>query len=155
MIIPSLTITSEDDRPINFIETIWHYLSPFSANQIDIWGESFATVEHAYHWARYLPGPERDAVKSAKSPVECLHLSHLYKKEPGVLKSDFDKDAIMEELFRAKLHQHPHVADVLKLSGTRCLLKEISTDSYWGVGADGGGENKMGKLWMKIRSELL
>ncbi|RYG60556.1 MAG: NADAR family protein [Alphaproteobacteria bacterium] len=151
-IIPPIEIA--DDRPINFIETIWHYLSPFSAHQIDIWGESFATVEHAYHWARFNTGPERDAVKAAKSPLECLHLSHIFKKREGVLNPVFDKDAIMEELFRAKLTQHPHVAEILKLTGQRGLVKVIGVDPYWGTGPDGSGENRMGKLWLKLREEL-
>ncbi len=144
-----------DDRPINFIEHIWHYLSPFSAHQIDIWGESFATVEHAYHWRRYLTGPERTQIKNAKSPLECLLLSHQFKKKPALLDSAFDKDAVMEELFRAKLAQHPHVQEVLQLTGERVLLKEISTDPYWGTGPDGKGLNKMGDLWMRLRKELV
>lgn len=147
-------IVIEDDRPINFIETVWHYLSPFSAHQISIWGETFATVEHAYHWARYKPGPERDAVKNATSAVECLYLSHKLKPRKDLQIQDFDKEAVMEELFRTKLRQHPHVAEILKLSGTRGLLKEIPSDYFWGTGADGSGTNVMGKLWMKLREEL-
>lgn len=144
----------EDTRPINFIEHLYHYLSPFSAHQIEIWGERFATVEHAYHWAKYVPGPERDAVKNANSAHECLRLSHSYKKNTAILKPDFDKDAVMEALFRAKLVQHPHVAEILKMTGSRVLLKEISEDAYWGTGPDGSGQNVMGKLWMKLRAEM-
>ncbi|MFZ2587958.1 MAG: NADAR family protein [Alphaproteobacteria bacterium] len=143
-----------DDHPINFIEHIWCYLSPFSAHQIDIWGESFPTVEHAYHWKRYVAGPARTQIKATKSPVECLHVSHQLKTNPSLLDPAFDKDAVMEDLFRAKLAQHPHVAEVLKLTGERVLLKEISTDPYWGTGPDGKGLNKMGDLWMKLRKEL-
>ena len=61
----------------------------------------------------------------------------------------------MEELFRAKMEQHPHICDILRASGDRVLLKEISTDAYWGTGPDGSGQNKMGKLWMKLRDELV
>lgn len=143
----------QDDRPINFIEHYWHYLSPFSAHQIEIWGERFATVEHAYHWAKYVPGAERDAIKDAKSAHECLLLSHKLKKNSTILKPDFDKDGVMEELFRAKLEQHPHVGEILDMSGKRVLLKEISEDAYWGTGPDGCGQNKMGRLWMKLRDE--
>lgn len=143
-----------DDRPINFIEHIWHYLSPFSAHQIDIWGETFPTVEHAYHWKRYRNPSARDQIKKTTSPVACLELSHQLKKNPDLLDHAFDKDAVMEELFRTKLIQHPHVVEVLQLTGERVLLKEISTDAYWGTGPDGKGLNKMGGLWMKLRAEL-
>ena len=144
-----------DDRPINFIESIWHYLSPFSAHQIDIWDETFATVEHAYHWAKFLPGEARNQIKAATSPLACLHLSRQLRKNKDILVPNFNKDATMEALFRAKLAQHPHVAEVLKLTGNRDLLKVISTDAYWGTGPNGTGQNQMGQLWMKLRAELL
>jgi predicted NAD-dependent protein-ADP-ribosyltransferase YbiA (DUF1768 family) len=62
-------------RPLNFVEEIWHYLSPFSAHRIEIWGVRFPTVEHAYHWAKFAPGEARDRVLEAGSPLACLYLS--------------------------------------------------------------------------------
>jgi len=61
----------------------------------------------------------------------------------------------MEELFRAKLEQHPDIPVILKESGNRELLKVYDTDYYWGTGKDDSGENKMSKLWMKLRDELI
>ena len=68
--------------------------------------------------------------------------------------SGYDKDFLMEKIFRAKLEQHPDVERVLKLTKSRELLKVFPTDYYWGTGADNSGQNKMGKLWMKLRDEL-
>lgn len=144
----------KENSPIYIIEEIWTYLSPFSAHQIEIWGEKFATVEHAYHSAKFLPGEIRDEIKNAKSAYESLQLNWKYKKDGNLLNPDFDKDKIMEELFRAKIAQHADVLEVLKLTGNRGLLKNVEADDYWGVGHDGSGQNKMGKLWMKIREEL-
>lgn len=144
----------KENSPIYFIEEIWTYLSPFSAHQIEIWGERFATVEHAYQSAKFAPGPIRDEIKNAKSAYACLQLNHRYKKDKSVLNPSFDKDKVMEELFRAKLAQHPDVLEVLKLTGNRGLSKNVESDDYWGVGHDGSGQNKMGKLLMKLRSEL-
>lgn len=56
----------------------------------------------------------------------------------------------MEVIFRAKLVQHPDIATVLQMSGTRELLKVYDVDYFWGTGADGTGENQVGKLWMKL-----
>ncbi len=61
----------------------------------------------------------------------------------------------MEELFRAKLAQHPDISLILIESGDSELLKVYETDYYWGTGKDGTGENRMGKLWMKLRAELV
>ena len=141
-------------EPINFVETLWSYLSPFSAHQIDIWGEHFATVEHAYQASRIKHGPEREAIKSTQSPKDAWREGQKYKNDPLLQVLDFNKDAVMEELMRAKLAQHGDIADILRESGDSELLKVYDTDYYWGTGKDGSGENRMGKLWMKLRAEL-
>lgn len=141
-------------EPINFVENRFHYLSPFSAHRIEIWGEVFPTVEHAYQAARVKPGQERDLIKSAPSPLNAWREGQKCKERPEIQVEDFDKDVVMEELFRAKMEQHPDIVDILKESGEQDLLKVYDTDYYWGTGKDGSGENKMGKLWMKLRSEL-
>ncbi len=142
------------NEPINFIENRFQYLSPFSAHRIEIWGEVFPTVEHAYQAARIKPGIERDLIKNAPSPLEAWREGQKYKNNVDLRVLDFDKYAVMEELFRAKIKQHPDIILVLKESRERELLKVIDTDYYWGTGKDGSGENQMGKLWMKLRGEL-
>lgn len=142
------------DEPINFCENRFHYLSPFSAHRIEIWSETFATVEHAYQASRILPSKERESVKRAPSPMDAWREGQKYKNDPKLAVPDFNKDAVMEELFRAKIAQHPDIVIILKESGDRGLLKIYATDYYWGTGADGSGENRMGKLWMKLRNEL-
>jgi predicted NAD-dependent protein-ADP-ribosyltransferase YbiA (DUF1768 family) len=77
-----------------------------------------------------------------------------YKNSPDLLVEDFDKDEVMEKLFRAKLLQHEDIKSVLSATKDRELLKVYDTDYYWGTGADGTGQNKMGKLWMKLRREI-
>jgi len=93
----------------------------------------------------------QNEIKSSKSPLDAWKIANKYKSET---KKDFNKDAVMEELFRAKMMQHPDIVEILKLSGEKGILKIYPTDFYWGTGNDGSGENKMGKLWMKLRSEL-
>ena len=140
---------------INFVETRFHYLSPFSAHRIEIWGEVFPTAEHAYQASRVLPGPERDIIKHAPSPMDAWREGQKYYKNRNDLAvPGFDKLAVMEEIFRAKLSQHPDIADILRESADAELLKVWPTDYFWGTGADGSGENQMGKLWMKLRREL-
>lgn len=141
-------------EPFKFYEGTSNALSPFSAHQIDMWGYLFPTVEHAYQSSRIIPGPERESIKSARSPLIAWQLGQKYKKDPKLVVPDFNKDTVMEELFRAKLNQHSDVREVLKSSGDREIQKVIDHDYYWGMGKDGSGQNKMGKLWMKLRSEI-
>lgn len=139
---------------INFVETRFFDLSPFSAHEIEIDGEIFKTVEHAYQALRIKPGPARDAVKSQKSPMDAWREGQKYKNDPDLVPDGYDKYALMEKLFRAKLAQHNDVREVLKETRDRELLKVYDTDYYWGTGQDGTGLNMMGKLWMKLRDEL-
>jgi ribA/ribD-fused uncharacterized protein len=138
--------------PINFLETRLTDLAPFSAHEVEIDSVVYKTAEHAYQALRVRLSA-REAVQNTRSPMDAWRVGQ-HCKERGEIVPDFDKDALMEKIFRAKLAQHQDVREVLLATGDRELLKVYDTDYYWGTGADGTGENKMGKLWMKLREEL-
>ena len=54
----------------------------------------------------------------------------------------------------AKFTQHEGLMKMLLDTGDCKLVKHTSQDSYWGDGGDGSGQNKLGKLLMKLRDEL-
>lgn len=141
-------------EPINFLETRLTDLSSFSAHEVELESEVFKTVEHGYQALRLKPGKGREQIKTARSPMDAWREGQKYKNSPDLLVDDFDKDEVMEKLFRAKFLQHEDIKSVLLATKNRELLKVYDTDYYWGTGADGTGQNKMGKLWMKLRSEL-
>ena len=140
------------EEGINFVENRWHYLSPFSAHEIELSGVVYKTAEHAYQTLRMVPDAQKK-IRETKSPLDAWRLAQKCKKE-NKLDSAVNKDELMEQIFRAKLVQHSDIKDILLESEDRELLKVYDTDYYWGTGADGSGENKMGKLWMKLRDEL-
>ena len=137
---------------INFVETRWSYLSPFSAHEIQLDGMVYKTAEHAYQTLRMKPEAQ-EKIRNTKSPMDAWREAQVCK-ERGEVDLTVDKDALMETIFRAKLAQHQDIQDILLESGDSLLLKQYPTDYYWGTGADGSGENKIGKLWMKLRDEL-
>lgn len=147
-----LDFNPSDSSSINFLETRFNDLSPFSAHEVCIDGIVYKTVEHAYQALRVVPEARAEIMK-AGSPMEAWRMGQRCKVA-GKLLPNVDKLALMEMIFRAKLAQHADIATVLKMSGTRELRKEYPADNYWGTGADGSGQNQMGKLWMKLRSEL-
>lgn len=149
-----INFDSESKEPINFIETRFMDLSAFSAHEVELDGIIFKTVEHGYHALRIKPGKERDAVMKQRSAMDAWREGQKYKNDPLLLVEGYDKYAIMEKLCRAKLDQHTDVKLVLLATKDRELLKVYDSDYYWGTGADGSGENIMGKLWMKLRDEL-
>ena len=141
--------------PINFVETLFHDLSPFSAHEITVEGIICKTVEHGYQGLRIKPGPERDDVLATRSPMDAWRAGQKYKNQPELVVENYDKYVHMEKLCRAKLEQHPDVSAILLITGNRELLKVYDTDYYWGTGADGSGENMLGKLWMQLRAEIM
>lgn len=149
-----LDYDADSSEPINFVETRFNDLSAFSAHEVEIDGVVYKTVEHAYHALRIKPGPEREAIKAGRSPMDAWREGQKYKHNPELLVDGYDKYAIMETICRAKMSQHQDVKDVLLATKDRELLKVYDCDYDWGTGADFSGANKMGKLWMKLRAEL-
>ena len=143
----------DSTKPINFIETRWHDLSPFSAHEVELDGVVYKTAEHAYQALRVKP-EKRAAILAARSPMDAWRVAQRAKASDELLQGH-DWYAIMERVYRAKLTQHADVEAVLRASGSRELLKVYDTDYYWGTGTDGSGENMLGKLWMALRKEIL
>ena len=143
---------SAETKPINFLETRLNDLAPFSAHEVEIDGIAYKTAEHAYQSLRVVP-EARESIMHAKSPMDAWRLGQQAKKEEK-LAPNLDKEALMENIFRAKLNQHSDIKLVLQATGDRELIKQYPYDNFWGTGKEGKGENKMGKLWMKLRAEL-
>ena len=66
------------------------------------------------------------------------------------------KDRIMEEIVRAKFSQNEELKEQLLATGDAQLVEGNRwNDRYWGVDIQSGvGENHLGKILMKVRSEL-
>lgn len=145
------SFSSHSDDDVNFLETRINDLSPFAALEVTVDGVTYKTAEHAYQSLRVIDGA-RDDIMVASSPLEAWRRGQKCKSEGKVV--EIDKETVMEQIFRAKLQQHPYLKEVLKSTGQRTLLKIMPTDLFWGTDSAGAGQNKMGKLWMKLRDEL-
>ena len=146
-----LGFDTSSTEPLNFLEGRIYDLSPFAALEIEISGIRYKTAEHAYQALR-VPQEFRKNITDTNSPLEAWREGQKCKEAGRVLA--VNKDEIMEQVFRAKLNQHPYLTEILLATGNRKLIKVIPTDLYWGVDEKGEGENRMGRLWMKLRSEL-
>ena len=60
----------------------------------------------------------------------------------------------MYEAIKAKFTQHQELCDLLLATEDAILVEHTENDAYWGDAGDGSGKNMMGKLLMKLRSEL-
>lgn len=134
-------------------EVFKKYFSAFSAHPITFCGTTYKTVEHAYQAQRYIDPKIVHDIVDSETPEQAWEISQKYKSQQI---ADFNdrKLAVMEVLFRAKLAQHSDVHQALIDSGNALIVKHELRDSWWGDGPDGSGRNEMGKLWMRLRSEL-
>jgi ribA/ribD-fused uncharacterized protein len=60
----------------------------------------------------------------------------------------------MYRAVRRKFELHPELRELLLATGEEDIAESAPADYYWGVGRDGTGQNRLGKIIMQIRSEL-
>lgn len=72
------------------------------------------------------------------------------------LRSDWDevKYIVMKQVCTAKFVQCHDLRKILMSTGDEELIEDSPVDYYWGCGADGSGQNMLGKILMEIREEL-
>lgn len=131
----------------------YDFLSNFYPASLTVDGYSFLNSEAAYQ-----------AFK-CKNPADYKQFCELNADEAKHLGRNVDlrkdwekvKLSVMEKVVRAKFMQNPHLARYLVETGDATLIEGNSwRDTYWGVYIKTGeGENHLGKILMKIRSELV
>lgn len=67
---------------------------------------------------------------------------------------DSIKVEAMRSVLHLKFHTSSHCKKVLLSTGNSEIVEESLSDKFWGIGADGNGENMLGKLLMELRKEL-
>lgn len=130
------------------------FLSNFYEAPIIIDGTQYSTSEHYYQSMKTLKTKERREIIKASSPGLSKKLG-----SEATLREDWDKikDEVMLKAIRAKFTQNEELAEKLKET-EGWELQEGNTwgDTYWGVSLQSGqGQNKLGKILMQVRGELL
>jgi len=64
------------------------------------------------------------------------------------------KDDIMYEVLKAKFVQNPNLRQALLATGASVLVERTANDNYWADGGDGTGQNKLGQILMRVRTEM-
>ena len=120
-------------------------------------GEVYATNEHAYQAGKARKPAVRRWLMDAPSPALLAMAAHgLYYWDiaPGWSAGKFDR---MRTVLRAKFTQHEDLGSVLLSTGEARLVEAGTVDNgvnrLWGE-VNGVGQNMLGKMLMKLRSEL-
>jgi ribA/ribD-fused uncharacterized protein len=115
--------------------------------------KDWPTSEH-YFQAQKFPGtPSEEEIRRAKSPMVAARMGRSRQRP---LRKDWEavKDQIMLDALRAKFGQHENLKALLLGTGEVRIVEHTANDRYWADGGDGSGQNKLGLLLMRLRSEL-
>lgn len=143
---------------VRFYEHDFFVLSNFSAFTLVWKGIRFDTSEAAYHWEKFTGDSgsaqlTRHFIQTAPSAHAAFKVAEMNKPHR---RADWDdvKVGIMLDILRAKAAQHEYVRRKLLATGDRELVEDSWRDDFWGWGPNRAGRNMLGKLWMRVRSEL-
>jgi ribA/ribD-fused uncharacterized protein len=128
--------------------------SNFAPYPIRLKGKTWPTTEH-YFQAQKFPGTEHvEAIRQARSPAKAKSMGHSRKFK---LRRDWEsvKDAIMREAVLAKFTQHEDIRAILLATDDAEIVEHTANDDYWGDGGDGHGKNKLGRILMSVREQLV
>lgn len=153
---PDQQLTYQTDDTVYFFTHAYDPLSNWSAHAVEVWGQVFPTVEHAFQWKKFAAAePDiASAILRAPSPWAAIRLNRTLGADKLPVGWREQRVAIMEELLRAKAAQNEDVRECLQKTGSRNIVENHPADVFWGCGTDGDGQNMMGVLWMQIRKEM-
>ena len=139
--------------PVRFYSTKGPYgcLSNFSRHGFQLDGLYWRTVEHFFQ-AQKFPGTiQARLIQHARTPADAKQLG---RSRTVPLRSDWEevKDEVMRRGVLSKFEKHGDAREILMGTGDEDLIEESPSDYYWGCGADGTGENMLGRILMEVRS---
>lgn len=115
--------------------------------------DTFRTVEHAFQASKTLVRAEQEEIRDVVSAKAAKSLGRR-----ATLRGDWDQKriTIMERLVSDKFYQNFSLRmQLIATEGYKLVEGNTWKDQFWGVTADGIGENHMGKILMKIRDEII
>lgn len=130
--------------------------SNFSPHEIQMEGEIWPTSEHYYQAQKFWGTRDHhlcQQIQQASSPELATVIGrnpiHIVRKDWHELKT-----TIMYKVVFTKFKSHADLKTLLLSTGEELIIENSPTDSYWGCGPDGLGQNQLGKVLMQIRQEL-
>lgn len=127
--------------------------SNFAPFGIDLDNAWWPTVENYYQAQKFTDPELRKLIRNAEKPQIAKSLAD---KNKAAIRPNWNqvKDEVMYRAVRRKFELHSELKAMLLATGDEELIESAPTDTYWGVGRDGTGQNKLGKMIARIRDEL-
>ena len=142
------------DNIAGFFLEGWYVFDNFAPFQIEWRGKLYPTTEHAYQAAHFIETDPllAEQVRICRSPREASDFANNNKNKEDPNWKD-KRISFMEEIVRCKFEQHPYIQNILAETGNKYIVEMNDDDEFWGWGKNHDGQNQLGNIWMKIRSE--
>jgi N-glycosidase YbiA len=127
--------------------------SNFSRHGFTLDGLYWATSEH-YFQAQKFAGTEHELlIQQAKTPKLAATMG---RDRARPLRPDWEqvKDDVMRHAVLRKFETHATIRALLLATGDAEIVENAPSDYYWGCGADGSGQNRLGTILMAVRAAL-
>ncbi|MDU3181734.1 MAG: NADAR family protein [Lachnospiraceae bacterium] len=140
----------EDVEKIIFSENEYAFLSNAFKTPIEFRNHLYSNAEAAFQSLKTI---DESAIPQFFTTLDAHEAKMLGRKLP--LRFDWEevKEDIMYDVCRCKFVQNLGLRQKLLDTGDAVLEQKTSNDTFWGT-VNGKGENKLGKILMKIRNEL-
>lgn len=142
------------EEKVLFYEREFYPFSNFSSFMLEWKGQLYMTSEHAYQTEKFTDPEIIQQIKEARSAHDAFKIA---REHGDIVRPDWlnVRVQVMEEIIKAKIAQHSYVKQKLIESGNREIVEDSWRDDFWGWGPNKDGQNQLGKIWMKLRSELI
>lgn len=134
------------DRPNGFLSNF--YFSDFTMNDV-----VYPTVEHYFQSKKFEGTKWEDYILSLPTPKDTAREG---KRRDLPLRKDWEsiKEQVMYEALHAKFSQSKNLRELLLNTHKLELVENSPFDSYWGIGKNQLGMNRLGVLLMRLRDEI-
>ena len=137
--------------------TKYNEFSNFYISEFNIDGQRYKNVEQFFQAQKATLAKDIEyfnKIIKSSSPSQAKALGRKVRDLPVTTWNSL-RDQIMLTGVRAKFSQSPSLKALLLETGDATLIENSPTDYYWGCGSKNTGQNKLGQILMKVRTELL
>ncbi|MFK7765721.1 MAG: NADAR family protein [Mariniblastus sp.] len=142
-------------EPIKFYSVNDEYgeFSNFAAYPIKIGKKMWPTSEHFFQAMKFKNESRQNKIRKTKTPMLAAQMGRDRKFK---LRRDWEsaKCNVMFEALMAKFTQYDELKKLLLDTDEAKIIEHTENDSYWGDGGDGSGKNMLGRILMKVRTQI-
>lgn len=125
--------------------------SNFSKHSVFIDDKEWPTTEHYYQAMKSIDPEIQEQIRLCSTPKKAKQLANSVE-----LRDNWEniKFYIMLKAIRAKVEHHSSIKKLLLETENSLIAENSPYDYIWGLGANGTGQNLLGKIWVRVRNEL-